>query len=179
MSNITQPAADASLSAVYVVSEWTWAAMATGNVATNRKARHEYHIEESIEAGIELTGPEVKSVREHRVSLAESHARVEGGEVRVYGMHIARYDAVGPAQQDPTRPRRLLLHKSQIRRLERAVQQKGVTLIPLRMYFAGRGYAKVELGLCRGKRQWEKREAIKRRDEERRTQQALSERRER
>ena len=150
--------------------------MSTGNVATNRKARHDYHIEDQIEAGIALSGPEAKSVRARRVSLAESHARVEDGQVWVYGMHIARYGAGGRAEQDPTRRRRLLLHKSQIRRLERAVMQKGVTLIPLRVYFSDTGYAKVEIGLCRGKRQWEKREAIKRRDEQRRTEQALRDR---
>ncbi len=147
--------------------------MSARNVATNRKASHDYHIEDRIEAGIALTGPEVKSVREHRVSLAESHARVEDGQAWVYGVHIARYRAGGRVDQDPTRRRRLLLHRSQIRRLERAVMQKGVTLIPLRMYFSDTGYAKLELGLCTGKRQWEKREAIKRRDEQRRTEQAL------
>ena len=150
--------------------------MSTGNVATNRKARHDYHIEDRIEAGIALTGPEVKSVRERRASLAESHARVEDGQVWVYGLHIARYAAGGRAEQDPTRRRRLLLHRRQIRRLERAVMQKGVTPIPLHMYFSDSGYAKLELGLCTGKRQWEKREALKRRDEQRRTEQALRDR---
>jgi len=147
--------------------------MGTANVATNRRARHDYHIHDSMEAGIELTGSEVKSVRGHRVSLAEAYARVEDGQVWVYGMHIAGYEAGGHADQEPTRPRRLLLRRSQIRQLDRAVQQKGVTLIPLSMYFANSGYAKVQLGLCVGKRQWEKREAIKERDEQRRTEQAL------
>jgi len=150
--------------------------MSTGNVATNRKARHEYHIDDTIEAGIELTGAEVKSVRAHRVSLAEAYAAVEAGQIWLHGMHIAHYDASGHGEQDPTRSRRLLLHKSEIHRLERAVQQKGVTLIPLRMYFSGSGYAKIALGVCRGKRQWEKRETLKRRDEQRRTEQALRER---
>lgn len=148
--------------------------MAVEIVATNRRARHEYHIKDRIEAGIELTGPEVKPVRAHRVSLAEAYATVEDGEVWLHNMHIARYNAGGYAHQNPTRPRRLLLHKREIRRLEREVQQKGVTLIPLRMYFAPSGYAKVELGVCTGKRQYEKRESIKRRDEKRREEQAVA-----
>ncbi len=143
-------------------------------VATNRRARHEFEILDSIEAGIRLTGAEVKSVRAHRVSLAEGYAAVEGGEVWLHGIHIARYDAGGHAHQDPTRPRKLLLHKREIRRLERDVMHKGFTLIPLRVYFARSGYAKVELGVCRGKRQHEKREAIKRRDEARRAEQAVA-----
>jgi len=145
-------------------------------VATNRRARHEYAILDTIEAGIGLTGPEVKSVRARRVSLAEAYAQVEDGQVAIIGMHIARYDAGGrQVAAEPARNRRLLLHKGEIRRLERAVREKGVTLIPLRMYFNSRGYAKVELGLCRGKREYEKREAIKRRDEQRRTEQAIRE----
>jgi len=148
--------------------------MASQTVATNRRARHEYHIEDRIEAGIELTGPEVKSVRARRVSLAEAYAQVQDGEVLLENMHIARYHAGGSqVPHDPTRTRRLLLHKREIRRLERAVREKGITLIPLRMYFNDRGYAKIELGLCRGKRQYEKREAIKARDEQRRTDQAI------
>jgi len=143
-------------------------------IATNRRARHEYEILDRIEAGIALTGPEVKSARAHRVSLAEGYAAVEDGEVWLHGVHIARYEAGGYAAQEPTRSRRLLLHRREIRRLERDVQQKGWTLIPLRMYFSGRGYAKVELGVCRGKREYEKRESIKRRDEQRRTEQAIA-----
>ncbi len=148
--------------------------MAVEVVATNRRARHEYHIIDTVEAGIVLRGPEVKSVRAHRVSLAEAYAAVEEGEVWLHNMHIARYRAVGHAPQDPTRRRKLLLHKRQIRRLEREVRQKGVTLIPLRMYFSPGGYAKVELGLCRGKREYDKRESMKRRDEERRAQRAIA-----
>lgn len=148
--------------------------MASQTVATNRKARHEYHIEDSLEVGIELTGPEVKSVRARRVSLSESYAQVQEGQVLLQNMHIARYDAGGKhVAQEPTRPRRLLLHRAEIRRLERVVREKGVTLIPLRMYFSERGYAKIELGLCRGKRQYEKRETLKARDEQRRTDQAI------
>jgi SsrA-binding protein len=143
-------------------------------IATNRRARHEYHILDSLEAGIKLTGPEVKSVRAHRVSIAEAYAAVENDEVWIHSMHIARYDAGGYTSQDPTRPRKLLLRKGQIRRLKRQVEQKGVTLIPLRMYFAPSGYAKLELGICRGKRQYEKREAKKRRDEKRREERAIA-----
>jgi len=151
--------------------------MASQTVATNRKARHEYTIEESMEAGIELTGPEVKSVRARRVSLGEAYAQVQEGQVILQNMHIARYDAGGRhVAQDPTRPRRLLLHRAEVRRLERAVREKGVTLVPLRMYFNDRGYAKIELGLARGKRQYEKREALKARDEQRRTDQAIRDR---
>lgn len=148
--------------------------MANETVATNRRARHEYHILDTIEAGIVLTGPEVKSVRAHRVSLAEAYAAVEDGEVWVHSMHIAKYNPGQHTRQDPTRPRKLLLHKRQIRRLERDVQQKGVTLIPLRMYFAPSGYAKIALGVCKGKREYDKREAIKRRDEQRREQRAIA-----
>ena len=143
-------------------------------IATNRRARHEYEILDRIEAGIELTGPEVKSARARRVSLAEGYAIVEDGEVWLHGVHIARYEAGGYAAQNPTRPRRLLLHRREIKRLARDVQQKGHTLVPLRMYFSPRGYAKVELGVCRGKREYEKRESIKRRDEQRRAEQAIA-----
>ncbi len=148
--------------------------MAVETIATNRRARHEYHINDSIEAGIELTGPEVKSVRGHRVSLAEAYATVENGQAWVVNMHISHYSAGGYAHQNPTRRRRLLLHKREIRRLDRDVQQKGVTLIPLRMYFAPSGYVKVELGVCTGKREYEKRETLKKRDEQRRTEQAVA-----
>jgi SsrA-binding protein len=143
-------------------------------VATNRRAHHEYHINDRLEAGIELTGPEVKSVRAHRVSLAEAYATVEGDQAWLMNMHIAEYGSGGYAVQNPTRRRRLLLHKREIRRLAREVQQKGVTLVPLRMYFSPRGYAKVELCLCTGKREYEKRESIKKRDEQRRTDQAVA-----
>ena len=148
--------------------------MALETVATNRRARHEYHINDQIEAGIALNGPEVKSVRAHNVSLAEAYATVENGEVWIHSMHIGRYNAGGYAHQNPTRRRKLLLRKSQIRRLERDVQQKGVTLIPLRMYFAPSGYAKIELGVCTGKTQYDKRRAKKARDEKRREEQAVA-----
>jgi SsrA-binding protein len=149
--------------------------MPNGTVATNRRARHDYFIEDSLEAGLELLGSEVKSLREHQVSIQESYAAVEGGEVWLYNMHIAPYKPAAHESHDPYRKRRLLLHKTQIRRLERSVQQKGYTLIPLKIYFARRGHAKVELGLCKGKRKHDKREAIKERDFQRRAERDLRE----
>jgi SsrA-binding protein len=142
--------------------------MATRNVATNRKARHEYFVDNSYEAGIELRGCEVKSLRTANVSLNEAHAQIADGEVWVHGMHISSYkNTAGADAPDPVRKRRLLLKKREIERLDRQVRQKGYTLIPLRVYFNERGYAKMELGLCRGKRQYDKRQTIAERDIER------------
>jgi len=149
--------------------------MAPETVATNRRAGYDYFIDETMEVGIVLEGSEVKSVRAHRVSLQETYAAVEGGQVWVHNMHIAPYEN-SQDESDPRRSRKLLLRKSEIRRLERKVRQKGYTLIPLRMYFSGSGYAKIALGLCRGKRQYDKREAIRAREFERRKQRALEER---
>ena len=144
------------------------------NVATNRRAFHDYFIDDKIEAGIELLGPEVKSVRAHHVSLGEAHAEIRSGEVWLIGAHITPYKAAAHIIIEPVRTRRLLLTKAEIRRLERQVQQKGYTLVPLRMFFAPSGYAKVEIGLARGKKMYDKRETIAERDAERRTQRALS-----
>jgi len=144
------------------------------NVASNRRAYHDYFIDDKLEAGIELLGPEVKSVRARHVSLGESHAEVRQGEVWLVGAHITPYKAAAHIIIEPVRTRRLLLTKAEIRRLERQVQQKGYTLVPLRMYFAPSGYAKVELGLARGKKMFDKREAIAERDAERRTQREQS-----
>lgn len=139
-------------------------------VATNRKARHEYFVDKSYEAGMELHGAEVKSLRSGNVSLNECFARVEDRQVWVHGMHISPYPNTAEDQQpDPLRKRRLLLKKREIETLERQVRQKGYTLIPLRVYFNSRGYAKLELGLCRGKRKYDKREAIARKDMQRET----------
>lgn len=132
-------------------------------IATNRRARHEYHIEETYEAGLALTGTEVKTLREGRVSLQEAFARVEGGEVWLYHMHIPPYEAGNIFNHDPLRRRKLLLHRSEIRRLFAKAQQKGYTLIPLRVYFR-HGVAKIELGVARGKKQYDKRESVARRD---------------
>lgn len=148
--------------------------MGNKTVSTNRRARYDYFIDDTIEAGIVLEGCEVKSVRAHHVSLQEAYATVQGGEVWLHNMRIAPYNS-SQQNADPDRSRKLLLRKAQINRLNRRVRQKGYTLIPLRMYFSGSGYAKIELGLCRGKREYDKREAILQREFERRKQQALRE----
>lgn len=132
-------------------------------IATNRRARFEYHIEETHEAGLVLTGTEVKSLRAGRASIQEAFARVENGEVWLYHMHIPPYEAGSIFNHDPIRKRKLLLHRSEVRRLFGKAQQKGYTLIPLRLYFK-RGMAKVELGVARGKKEYDKRAAIARRE---------------
>jgi len=132
-------------------------------VATNRKAFHDYHVGETYEAGIALTGTEIKSVRQGMVNLRDSFARVENGEVFLYDMHVSPYDAGNRYNHEPRRTRKLLLHKSEIRRLATKTQEKGFTLIPLKVYLRG-GRAKVELALAKGKRLYDKREDIKKRD---------------
>jgi len=143
-------------------------------VATNRRAWHDFFVDETLEAGIVLEGCEVKSIRAHHVNIAEAYATITGGEVWLHGMRVSPY---APARDnpEPTRPRKLLLNRREIARLERRVREKGYTLIPLKVYFNDRGYAKVQLGLCRGKRQYDKREAIAEREFERRKQRALAE----
>lgn len=135
-------------------------------VARNRKARHRYHILETWEAGLVLEGSEVKSLREGKASLAEAFARVEGGEVWLYNMHIGPYGPAGPDAHEPTRRRKLLLHRHQIRRLIGKVEPPGHTLVPLDLYFRD-GVAKVQLALVKGKRLVDRREDIKRREAER------------
>jgi len=132
--------------------------------ATNRRARHDFFILETYEAGLELKGSEVKSLRAGTVSLKGSYGRVEGGEVYVYDFHITPYEKSGPSAPDPKRPKKLLLKTSEIKRLYGKTRERGYTLIPLSVYFNDRGYAKLELGLCRGKRLYDKKEAIKERD---------------
>ncbi len=144
-------------------------------VATNRKAYHDYAIEDTIEAGIVLIGSEIKSIRAGRVNLRDSYAIIKDGEVWLLNAHIAPYDPASRFGHEPRRPRKLLLHKRQIARLAGRVQEKGYTLIPLRMYIRD-NLAKVELALARGKRQYDKRAAIARREDERRMQRALRER---
>lgn len=141
-------------------------------VARNRKALHEYTILDTWEAGLVLTGPEVKSVRQGRVSLAEAFARVDKGEVWLYDMHISPYDPASRWNVDPLRRRKLLLKDREIRRLIGAVREKGLTLVPLDLYFR-RGYAKVTLALARGKRLHDKRETLKRRAAEREVERAV------
>jgi SsrA-binding protein len=136
-------------------------------VVTNKKARYLYDIEETYEAGMVLTGPEVKSLRMGRANLADSFARVVNGEVYLYNMHISAYPFSREAQlEDPRRTRKLLLHKKEIERLAGKVAERGYTLIPLRVYFKD-GWAKVELALAKGKKLYDRRETIKRREEER------------
>ncbi|MDR7416708.1 MAG: SsrA-binding protein SmpB [Armatimonadota bacterium] len=146
-------------------------------VVTNRRARHEYHIEETYEAGLVLTGSEVKALRAGRASLQDAYARFQGGEAWLVNMHISPYEKAGPFGHDPVRPRKLLLHRSELRRLVGKVQQRGYTLIPLRVYFNERGFAKVELGLARGKRLVDRRAEIARREAEREIARALRGRR--
>lgn len=146
-------------------------------VATNRRARHDYAIEESLEAGIVLTGAEVKSLRAGRVSLAEAFAHVRDGELWLENMHIPPYEhADSKGTYDPRRARKLLLHREQIERLIGKTQERGLTLVPLRLYFT-RGLAKLELGLARGKRQFEKRQAIAEREHRREMERAAARRR--
>ena len=134
-------------------------------IARNKKARHNYEILEEYEAGIVLKGSEVKSVRAGKVSIVESFARVDGGELWLENMYIAPYDnASGIFGHEPRRKRKLLMHKNEIKRLAGKLAQKGLTLIPLEVYINDRGLVKVKLGLARGKKKYDKREAIKERD---------------
>jgi SsrA-binding protein len=135
-------------------------------IATNRKAYHNYHIGESVEAGIVLTGTEIKSVREGRVVLGDSYVRPQNGELWLVNAHIARYDAGSYMSHEPTRSRKLLLHKKQIAELASQVAEKGFTLVPTRLYIKD-SLAKVEVALAKGKKLYDKREAIARREVDR------------
>jgi SsrA-binding protein len=132
-------------------------------VAQNRRARHDYSILDTVEAGLVLTGTEVKSLRHGKASLAEAYAVVEDGQAWVLQMHIPPYEQGNRANVDPVRKRKLLLHRSQIADLEKAVAQKGQTLVPLKLYFS-KGYAKLLVGVARGKKEHDKRHAIAERD---------------
>ncbi len=145
-------------------------------VATNRRARHDYEITERFEAGIALTGSEVKSLRGGRASLAEAFARVRDGEVWLENMHIPPYEQGEKRGYDPKRDRKLLLHRAEIRRLIGKTAERGLALVPLRVYFS-HGLAKVELGLGRGRRQFEKRQAIAEREHRREMERAAGRRR--
>lgn len=145
-------------------------------VVANRRARHDYHLEETYEAGIQLLGSEVKSLRAGKASLQDAYGKVRGGEVWLVNMHIAPYEQAGPFNHDPLRPRKLLLHRAEIRRLVGKVKERGFTLVPLRVYFR-RGLAKVELALARGKKQYDKRAAIREREARRQVARALADRR--
>ncbi len=141
--------------------------------ATNRKARRDYTVLEKFEAGIELQGTEVKSVRSSHASISESHAQFDGGQLFVWGMHIQPYKYGNVHNHDPDRPKRLLLHRREIDSLQGKVATKGLTLIPLRLY-AKRGKVKIELGLCRGKQQEDKRETLKKRTADREAERAMA-----
>lgn len=142
-------------------------------VATNRKAYHDYFIEEKFEAGIVLKGTEVKSLRDRRVNLQDSYAGVKDGEIFLHHCHISPYSHGNIMNHDPIRTRKLLLHRKEINKLLGKTQQKGLTLIPLRMYFSPRGHVKVELALARGKKQYDRREAIKEREAGREVERAM------
>ncbi len=144
-------------------------------LATNRKAFHDYHIEETQEAGIVLTGTEIKSVRAGSVNLRDSYAQVRNGEMWLMNVHIAPYEPASRQNVDPYRDRKLLLHRREIMRLFGRVQEKGFTLIPLRMYLK-KNKAKIEIGLARGKRQYDKRAAIAARESQLEIQRAVKER---
>ena len=141
-------------------------------VARNRKARHEYQVLETLEAGLVLRGPEVKSLREGKVSFQDSFARVERGEAWLHSLHISPYEQANRFNEDPVRPRKLLLHRHEIRRLVGKVEEKGLTLVPLEIFFS-RGYAKVTLALARGRKLHDKREELKRRDQDREARRAM------
>ncbi len=141
-------------------------------ISTNRKARHDYHIEETYEAGIVLTGTEVKSVRNTRVNLKDSHAKVENGEVFLYNMHISPYEQGNRFNHDPLRIRKLLMHKVEIERLAGKVKEKGYALVPLKIYLT-KGLVKIELGLARGKKLYDKRRDIAERDSKREMERAF------
>ena len=133
-------------------------------IAQNRKARHEYIIESTLEAGLMLTGSEVKSLRQGRCSIGEAYAHEQGGELYLRGMHISPYEAASRRTHEPLRPRKLLVHRRELAKLLGQVQRDGYTLVPLSIYFNARGIAKIELALARGKRKADKRETEKKRD---------------
>ncbi|MEN8257016.1 MAG: SsrA-binding protein SmpB [Thermodesulfobacteriota bacterium] len=133
-------------------------------VAKNKKAFHDYHIDKKIETGIVLVGPEVKSLRAGRANLRDSYARIKNGEVWVHNLHISPYKYATHASPDPLRVRKLLLHKREISKLIGKVQEKGFSLIPLKLYFTGKGKVKLELGLAKGKTQYDKRQTLKKKE---------------
>lgn len=143
-------------------------------IANNKKARHDYFIEETLEAGIVLTGTEVKSLRQGKVNIKESYASIDGGEVFVHAMHISPYEQGNIYNVDPLRKRKLLLHKGQIKKLLGYIAQKGYTLVPLNIYFT-RGKVKIELAVARGKHLHDKRDTIAKKDAQRRMQRAMRE----
>jgi len=147
--------------------------MSLKTITVNRKAYHDYHIEEFVEAGLALTGTEIKSIRAGRVNLRDAYAKMENGEMWLLGAHIAPYPGGNRYNHEPKRPRKVLLHRKEINTLGGEVMRKGLTLVPLKLYLKN-GIAKVELGLARGKKMYDKRESIARRDAQRQIERALS-----
>src|SRR4051794_34002568 len=145
------------------------------NIAENRKAFHDYHLLETFEAGIVLLGTEVKAIREGRINLRDSFARVEDGEIFLYNVNISSYSHRGYADHEPLRRRKLLLHRSEIRKLIGKTVEKGLTLVPVRMYFKD-GRVKIAVSIAKGKKDYDKRETIKRRDTDRETRAAVKSR---
>jgi SsrA-binding protein len=150
--------------------------LAKTNVAENRKAHHDFHLIETFEAGLVLLGTEVKAIREGRVNLRDSFARVEGGEVFLYNVNISPYSHRGYAGHEPLRQRKLLLHRDEIRKLIGKTTERGMTLVPVRMYFKN-GRVKVAISLAKGKKEYDKRETIKQRETDRETRAAVKARR--
>ena len=146
--------------------------MTIKTVVTNRKAYHNYLIQDSVEAGIVLTGTEIKSIRDGRVSLGDAYVRPDAGELWLLNAHIARYEAGSYLSHEPTRPRKLLLHHKQIDNLTSKVSEKGLTLVPLKLYIKG-SIAKVEVALAKGKKLYDKRESMVRRETEREIERAI------
>ena len=149
----------------------------SNNIATNRKAHRDYEVLESLECGIELKGSEVKSLRAAKINLNDSFARFEGAEIFLYNAHISHYAQASYLNVDPDRHRKLLLHKQQLERINGKLTQKGLTLIPLKIYFNNRGFAKIELGLCKGKKLYDKRESVKRRETDKLLRRVIKDRR--
>ena len=144
-------------------------------IADNRKAGHDYHFLETFEAGVALLGTEVKAMREGRAQLRDSYCRIEGGEAYLLGAHVGQYSHGGYAAHDPVRKRKLLLHAAELNKLLGKTTEKGLTIVPLRLYFKN-GRVKLAIALAKGKRQYDKRETIKRREAERETRAAVKSR---
>jgi len=158
------------------MTEKTERELAQANIAENRKAFHDFHLLETFEAGIALLGTEVKAIREGRVNLRDSFARVEDGEIFLYNVNISSYSHRGYADHEPLRRRKLLLHRDEIRKLIGKTLEKGMTLVPTRLYFK-KGRVKVAVALARGKKDYDKRETVKRREADRETRAAIKSKR--
>jgi len=159
-----------------MMREKTERELAQSSIAENRKAYHDYHLLETFEAGVALLGTEVKAIREGRANLRDSFARVDNGEVYLYNVNISPYSHRGYVDHEPLRPRKLLLHRNEIRKLIGKTVEKGMTLVPVRMYFK-HGRVKVAISLAKGKKEYDKRETIKRRESDRETRAAMKSRR--